>query len=616
MQQTTHLKIVVIGGGTGTFELLTGLKKYTPNLTALVSMADDGGSTGILRDEYGVLPPGDIRKALVALARVPQMRDVFNYRFDDGAFAGHSFGNIFLSTVEKMSDNFGHSVKLASKLLNITGQVIPATLDKVTLVLQEENGNIIRGESKLDGDITFKTKRPKVWLEPKASITPEGREAILAADLIVIAPGSLYGSLAAVLTVDGMAEALRETAAPKVLVCNLVREKGQTDDFQVHDFVAEIERFLDDKTILDYVLYNTHRPKKDLLERYYTEEHRTWVTYDQTVLAGQSYTAIGCDLIHEADSQPDTLIRHDSNKTAKILLDIYHDSRARVKTMICNKAIIMMAGYGTRRLPITKALEKCMLPVGNRPVVDYIVEDCIRAGITEFILVVGEEFDQVKRYYGQNQILEDYLEGKGKVSELEEVRHLGKKARFHYVIQDQYQPYGTATPTWLSRYLIKPGEKFLVLNGDAFFYREDGGSDFADFIAEAEKSNAQSALLAWELPQEQISKYGVLDTEDRDGQELYKKIVEKPKPGEAPTNLANPGFYMFDSKIFEFVEKNIEGKKNQNPEGEHYIVDVINDYVTAGNKVTVIRAKGEYLDCGNTEGWLHSNNRIIGDKTA
>jgi Uncharacterized conserved protein len=115
-------KIVVIGGGTGSFEILSGLKNYTPNLTALVCMADDGGSTGMLRDEYGVLPPGDVRKALVALARTPELRNLFDYRFNDGGLAGHSFGNLFLATVEKMSDNFAHAVQLASRLLSIQGR--------------------------------------------------------------------------------------------------------------------------------------------------------------------------------------------------------------------------------------------------------------------------------------------------------------------------------------------------------------------------------------------------------------------------------------------------------------------------------------------------------------
>lgn len=276
--------------------------------------------------------------------------------------------------------------------------------------------------------------------------------------------------------------------------------------------------------------------------------------------------------------------------------------------MNCTKAIIMMAGYGTRRLPITKALEKCMLPVGNRPVVDYIVEDCIRAGITEFILVVGEEFDQVKRYYGQNQILEDYLEGKGKHEELEEVRNLNKKARFHYVVQDQYQPYGTATPVWLSRHFVKSDEKVLVLNGDAFFYREDGSSEFANFLEQANQMNAQSAILVNEVPWEEVHKYGVVTTEQHDGHEAYKGIIEKPSQDQVSSNLVNPGFYLFDSAIFEFADKNLD----QDFEGEHLLTDVINDYVNAGNSVAVIRAKGDYMDCGTTDAWLRANMRLIG----
>jgi len=279
--------------------------------------------------------------------------------------------------------------------------------------------------------------------------------------------------------------------------------------------------------------------------------------------------------------------------------------------MNCTKAIIMMAGYGTRRLPITKALEKCMLPVGNRPVVDYIVEDCIRAGITEFILVVGEEFDQVKRYYGQNQLLEEYLEGKGKLQELEQIRSLNKRARFHYVVQDQYQPYGTATPVWLSRHLVKPDEKFLVLNGDAFFYREDESSEFADFLQQALATGAQSAMLANEVPKQDAHKYGIITTKSEGDTELYKDIIEKPTPEQTSTNLMNPGFYMFDSAIFKFADKNLE----QNFEGEHLLTDVINDYVAAGNKVAIVRAKGTYMDCGTTDAWLRANNRIIGDKS-
>lgn len=601
-------KIVVIGGGTGSFELLSGLKKYTPNLTALVSMADDGGSTGVLRDEYGVLPPGDIRKCLVALSRTPELRNLFDYRFSDGGLAGHSFGNLFLSTVEKMAGDFARAVELAGKLLNITGRVLPITLDNVTLVIEEANGRITRGQSQLnDKTFAFEVQRPTVRLEPEAHITPEAKQAILDADMIVIAPGSLYSSLAAALVVDGVAEAMAQSRAHKVFVCNLVSEHGQTDGFGVHDYAAEIERFLGNKVQLDIVLYNTHEPAPALLKRY-KEEDRTWVPFDETLLSKQHYIAIGGDFVADGNGQR-TLIRHNPDKIAAKILQLAKN-RGRISKMNISKAIIMMAGYGTRRLPITKALEKCMLPVGNRPVVDYIVEDCIRAGITEFILVVGEEFDQVKRYYGHNQILEEYLEDKGKLDELEEIRHLVKKARFHYVVQDQHQPYGTATPVWLSRHLIKPDEKVLVLNGDAFFYREDGTSELADFLEQAEKAGTPSAILVNEVPKEEIHKYGMVLTEERDGKEFYKGIIEKPTKEQATTNLMNPGSYLFDPAIFAFVDKNIE----QHFEGEHYLVDAINDYVNAGNDMAVIRAKGEYLDCGTTEAWLAANQRIIGSK--
>lgn len=313
-------EIVVIGGGTGTFEILRGLKKYATNLTALVGMADDGGSTGILRDEYGVLPPGDVRKALVALARVPEMRDLFNYRYENGSFAGHSFGNIFLSTVEQMAGDFIGAVELASKILNITGRVVPATLDKTTLVIEEANGRVTRGERHLDSGINFQSKRPKVSLEPAAHLTEQGRRAILDADLAVIAPGSLYGSLAAVLIVDELAETLAESKAQKVFICNLVTEHGQTDGFKVHDYAAEIERFLGGKAKLDYVLYNTHKPPPELLDRYYAEEHRSWIGFEEGVLAGQHYRAIGDNFVHEDQEHKTTFIRHDADKIAQALL--------------------------------------------------------------------------------------------------------------------------------------------------------------------------------------------------------------------------------------------------------------------------------------------------------
>jgi UTP--glucose-1-phosphate uridylyltransferase len=274
----------------------------------------------------------------------------------------------------------------------------------------------------------------------------------------------------------------------------------------------------------------------------------------------------------------------------------------------CKKAIIAVAGFGTRRLPITKALEKCMLPVGDRPIIDYVVEDCLKAGIEEFIFVVGEDFQQLKRYYGHNQLLETYLEDKGKITELQEVQTLAGKARFRYIIQDQHQPYGTAVPIWLARYLVHPDEKVLVVFGDQFFYRKDGSSEIKDFIANAAATEAQAAMLAVEVPWETVSQYGIVSTVKQGNVELYEHIVEKPTREAAPTNLNNGSCFLFGHDIFPFLEQNV----NTEQPGEHYITDALNAYAAAGNNIAVIRAQGEFMDCGTTDGWLYTNNRILG----
>lgn len=245
-----------------------------------------------------------------------------------------------------------------------------------------------------------------------------------------------------------------------------------------------------------------------------------------------------------------------------------------------------------------------MLPVGNRPIIDYVVEDCLSAGIEEIIFVVGENFDQLKRYYGHNTLLENYLEDRGKGSELDKVRSIGGKARFRYVIQDQYQPYGTAVPVWLARYLIQPDESVLVVFGDQFFHRQDGTSELADFVERAEAAGTPSAMLAVEVPWEEVSLYGIVATQKQGNVELYEKIIEKPSREDAPSNLNNASCFILSHDIFPFLEQNV----NKATSGEHYITDAINSFVTNGHQMAVLRAQGAYLDCGTTESWLRTNN--------
>lgn len=328
---TNDLKIAVIGGGTGSFTLLTGLKEYTPLLTALVNMADDGGSTGLLRDELGVLPPGDVRQCLVALSDTEKLRDLFNYRFDEGSLKGHAFGNLFLTALEKMTGNFADGVEVAAEVLNITGSVEPITLSNVTLMMRTETNGETRGEF-LIGESNLGGERPELWLEPEATLNPKALSAIRGADIVVIAPGNLYGSLAPALIVPGVGEALAESKALKVYVCNLVTKPGQTDNYSVSDFASEIER-LAGHPFLDAVLYNTRQPDAELLEKY-AGAGELAVEYDMAALDSAPYQAYGGDLlagaIWENTSGADpiassrTLIRHDPIVVARSIVDLYN----------------------------------------------------------------------------------------------------------------------------------------------------------------------------------------------------------------------------------------------------------------------------------------------------
>lgn len=322
-------KFVVIGGGTGSFTVLSGLKRYTSHITALVNMADDGGSTGQLRDELGVLPPGDVRQCLVALSESSKTRELFNYRFEGGTFKGHAFGNLFLTALEKMTGSFAEAVELASDVLKITGQVEPITLTDVSLCAEGKDGVPIRGEFVIaHSEIA---NHPKIWLEPDAVANPAALEAIRDADVVVIAPGNLYGSLAPALVVPGIGTALAETKAKCVYVSNLVTKPGPTDGFGVHDFADEIER-LAGAEFLDYVLYNTDIPREQLMKKY-AHDGEYAVTVDKAKLEIRHYKTKGTSLLATAvwagaqKSDPiahaRSFIRHNPDAVARQLMRIY-----------------------------------------------------------------------------------------------------------------------------------------------------------------------------------------------------------------------------------------------------------------------------------------------------
>ncbi len=335
--EKNDIKIAVVGGGTGSFTLLSALKNHTKQLAAIVNMVDDGGSTGILRDELGTLPSGDVRQCLVALSDSPKIRDLFNYRFDEGTFCGHSFGNIFLTALEKMTGSFSEAVMTASEILRVNGVVIPATLDNVRLKMEwPEASVILHGERVINADFfKYDPRKATLSLVPSAKANPTALVAIERADMVIIAPGDLYSSLGPLLVIDGIAKALQKTDAICVYVSNLVTKHGQTEDFTVGDHVKEIERFVG-ALFLDYVLYNKQIPGEGIARRY-EAENAFLVEVDKNNLKKASYKTISGNFLGKMVSKnkadkllPNrSLIRHDADAVARALIKLYELNKGK-----------------------------------------------------------------------------------------------------------------------------------------------------------------------------------------------------------------------------------------------------------------------------------------------
>ena len=313
--KNTGKKIVVIGGGTGVFTVLSGLKKYFSDLTAVVTMADDGGSTGILREEFGILPPGDIRRALIALSTSDNkmLSQLFNYRFaEGGGLSGHSFGNLMITALERLTGSFDKAIKEASKIFALKGKVIPVTLQHTRLHAKLENGQIVSKESNIDiprHDGHLKIK--KVWLKPAVKINPEAEKEILAADLIIIGPGDLYTSLIPNLLVRDLKKSLKQTKAKVIYFVNMMTKHGETDNFRASDFLRVLENYLG-RGVLDYVAVNSKKPASARL-RSYVSEHACLVENDFKK-TNKKPILIAADLM-----RPRGFIRHDAEKTANII---------------------------------------------------------------------------------------------------------------------------------------------------------------------------------------------------------------------------------------------------------------------------------------------------------
>ena len=318
IKENNETKVVVIGGGTGLSTMLRGLKQYTSHITAIVTVGDDGGGSGKLREDLGMLPPGDIRNCILALADTePLMEDLLQYRFTEGSLKGQCFGNLFLAAMAGISENFEDAVQKMSSVLAVKGKVLPVTLDDMKLVAELENGEIIEGESKIPSEVIVRNTRiKKIAIKPiDAKPLEEAIKAINNADVIIMGPGSLYTSIIPNLLVKGIPEAICKSPAKKVYISNVMTQPGETDGFKVSNHLKVLMDYGVAENI-DYVIANNGIIPPDIKEKY-AKENAELVVLDYENISNLNVNVIEADLIKITKRY----VKHNAEKLAELIMN-------------------------------------------------------------------------------------------------------------------------------------------------------------------------------------------------------------------------------------------------------------------------------------------------------
>jgi uncharacterized cofD-like protein len=321
-------RIVALGGGTGMATLLRGLKKITSNLTVVVTVADDGGGSGVLREELGILPPGDIRNCIIALSDAePYMERLLQYRFTDGKLKGQSFGNLYLAAMSGISGGFLEAVERISDILAVTGRVLPVSLDNIRLCARLNGGAVVEWESNIGvAQKEYGGHIEKVWLEPAGcTALPEALDAIREADIIVLGPGSLYTSIIPNLLVPGIAQAIRASHAVRIYATNLMTQPGETEGYDATDHLRALADHAGEG-IAQCILVNNNLRIPPALMKKYLDDHAEPVTYDRAELRSVGLLVEERDLLRVEGE----LLRHDSDRLAAAIIDIYRQAQWRM----------------------------------------------------------------------------------------------------------------------------------------------------------------------------------------------------------------------------------------------------------------------------------------------
>lgn len=321
----THTKITVIGGGTGLSVLLRGLKQLTDNLTAVVAVSDDGGNSGILREDLGMLPPGDVRSCLLALADDESvMQALLKYRFSNGRLEGQNVGNLIIAALNEIYGSFEVAIEKMSDILKITGTVVPVTDDRITLCAELANGNIVVGESRIpEAAVREKSHIKRVFMHPERPAAANAAiDAIKNAEIIIVGPGSLYTSIIANLLIDGIADALKKSRAKKYYICNVMSQPGETDDYSVANHLTAIEEYMGEH-VIDCIIANNKPLARDVLDRYEEDGAKQLLP---TAADREYCDAHGITLIeNEFIDVKKGYIRHDALRIANMVTGLAHD---------------------------------------------------------------------------------------------------------------------------------------------------------------------------------------------------------------------------------------------------------------------------------------------------
>ncbi len=323
------LKVVLIGGGTGTSSILEGMKKYTDDITVVVNVTDTGRSSGLIRKDFNILAPGDARNCLIALSNSEQLLcDLFQYRFKNGGLEGHSFGNLFIVALADLTGSFENAIEEVSKILELKGRVLPSTFDNINICAELEDGTLLKEENTIidreNNEVYNRSPIRKVFHNPIAKANEKALKAIEEADLIVLSPGSLYTSIISNLLVEGIPEAIGRSRGKKVYVCNIMSQVSQTYGYKASDHIDKIKEYL--KCDLDFVILNNKSPNEDLIESYKMENAHL-IENDIDKIENSGISVIAEDFLDNVKEkkilwEKKNLLRHDPDKISEVLVGL------------------------------------------------------------------------------------------------------------------------------------------------------------------------------------------------------------------------------------------------------------------------------------------------------